>query len=78
MEVVNFREAMKEKADDYEIAFVEGSITRSDEVERLKDIRSKAKILVALGSCACFGGVNQLKNRFSLDWVKKRSMETHP
>ncbi len=78
VEVVNFREAMKEKADDYEIAFVEGSITRSDEVERLKDIRSKAKILVALGSCACFGGVNQLKNRFSLDWVKKEVYGNSP
>ena len=78
VDVVNFREAMKEKADDYEIAFVEGSITRSDEVKRLKDIRSKAKILVALGSCACFGGVNQLKNRFSLDWVKKEVYGNSP
>ena len=31
-----FREAMTEKYDDYAIAFVEGSITRSDEIERLK------------------------------------------
>ncbi|MFZ5775029.1 MAG: NADH:ubiquinone oxidoreductase [Thermodesulfobacteriota bacterium] len=70
--IVNFREGMSERGDDYEIAFVEGSVTRADEVERLKAIRAKAKILVALGSCACFGGVNQLKNRFQdLDWVKK-------
>ncbi len=78
VEVVNFREGMTEKSDDYEIAFVEGSITRSDEAERLQKIRANAKILVALGSCACFGGVNQLKNRFSIDWVKKEVYGNSP
>ncbi len=62
--VVNFREAMTERSDAYDIAFVEGSVTRNDEVERLEHIRKNAKTLVAFGSCACFGGVNQLKNRF--------------
>ncbi|MEW6501328.1 MAG: NADH:ubiquinone oxidoreductase [Thermodesulfobacteriota bacterium] len=72
VELVNFREAMSEKSDDYDVALVEGSISRADEVERLEKIRANAKILVALGSCACFGGVNQLKNRFhDLAWVKK-------
>lgn len=72
VEVVNFREAIDEKSSDYEIAFVEGAVTRQDEVERLKEIRKNAKILVAFGSCACFGGVAQLKNRFNdLEWVKK-------
>nr|MBF0220629.1 NADH:ubiquinone oxidoreductase [Desulfobulbaceae bacterium] len=72
VEIVNFREAMTERSDDYEIAFVEGSISRSDEVERLLEIRRNARILIAFGSCACFGGVNQLKNRFAdLDWVTK-------
>ena len=72
VEVVNFREAMTEKSDDYEIAFIEGSITRADEVKRLKKIRRNANVLVALGSCASFGGVNQLKNRFkNLDRPKK-------
>ncbi|MEW6594726.1 MAG: NADH:ubiquinone oxidoreductase [Thermodesulfobacteriota bacterium] len=72
IELVNFREAMTERSDDYDVALVEGSISRADEVARLKKIRANAKILVALGSCACFGGVNQLKNRFhDLDWVKQ-------
>ncbi|TAN40345.1 MAG: NADH:ubiquinone oxidoreductase [Nitrospirae bacterium] len=78
VEVVNFREGMSGGTDDYEIAFVEGSVTRSDEVERLKKIRANAKVLVAFGSCACFGGVNQLKNRFSPDWVKKEVYGDHP
>ncbi len=73
VEVTAFREAMTERSDDYAIAFVEGSVTRADEADRLKKIRSNAKVLVALGTCACFGGVNQLKNRFrDLGWVKKQ------
>jgi len=79
VEVVNFREAMTEQSDDYEIAFVEGSITRDDDVKRLKKIRKNAKVLVALGSCACFGGVNQLKNRFKdLNFVKTEVYGRHP
>ena len=79
IEVVSFREAMTEKSDDYDIAFVEGCVTRKDEVARLKDIRETAKILVAFGSCACFGGVSQLKNRFAdMEWVKKEVYGDHP
>lgn len=71
VEVVNFREAMTGGAADCDIAFVEGSITRNDEVLRLREIRRKSKVLVAFGSCACFGGVNQLKNRFGPDRARK-------
>jgi sulfhydrogenase subunit delta len=77
--IVNFREAMTERSDDYEIAFVEGSITRADEARQLQEIRARAQTLVAVGSCACFGGVNQLKNRFNdLAWVKKQVYGSHP
>ena len=64
LDVRNFRELSSERHDDYDIALIEGSISRQDEVERLLKIRKQAKILVALGTCACFGGVNSLKNRF--------------
>ncbi len=63
IDIRNFREISSERHDDYDIALVEGSITRSDEIERLKAIRAQAKVLVAFGTCACFGGVNSLKNR---------------
>jgi coenzyme F420-reducing hydrogenase gamma subunit len=77
--VVNFREAMTERSDAYDIAFVEGSVTRADELERLTTIRKNAKLLVAFGTCACFGGVNQLKNRFNDPaWVKKQVYGRHP
>ncbi|MBF0585747.1 NADH:ubiquinone oxidoreductase [Prosthecochloris sp. N3] len=67
LDIRNFREISSERFDDYDIALVEGSISRSDEVERLQAIRKQAKILIAYGSCACFGGVNSLKNHFPPD-----------
>lgn len=78
IEVVDFREVSSAREAAYEIALVDGSITRSDEVERLKRIREKAKVLVALGSCACFGGVTKLKNAFDLDEANREVYGTDP
>jgi coenzyme F420-reducing hydrogenase gamma subunit len=70
IEFVNFREAMSEKGEDYQIAFIEGSITMESEIEVLERIREKAEILIALGACAHLGGVNNLKNLHPRDeWL---------
>ncbi len=71
VEVVNFREASSARSDDYDIAFIEGAVSRNDEVKRLTAIREKAKVLVALGTCACFGGVNKLKNEFEMKDINR-------
>jgi coenzyme F420-reducing hydrogenase gamma subunit len=71
VDIVNFREAITEREDNYDIAFVEGSVTRESEIPRLQKIRNQAKILVAFGACACIGGVNCLKNHLSMDEVKE-------
>jgi sulfhydrogenase subunit delta len=71
IEVVNFREATSARGQDYDIAFVEGAISRADEVERLRAIRDRARLLVAFGSCAVFGGVNRLKNAFEIADVNR-------
>jgi sulfhydrogenase subunit delta len=68
---VEWREAISDHSDEYDIAMVEGSITRPEDEERLKDIRRRAKILVALGACATTGGVNKLKNRINSDELKR-------
>lgn len=64
VDVVSFREAMEEHSNDYDIAFIDGSIVRPMDEERLKEIRKHAKILVAIGACACFTGVNGLRKQF--------------
>ena len=78
IEIVNFREVSSAKSDDYQIALIEGSISRADEVKRLEDIRARAKVLVAFGSCACFGGVNRLKNAYDLAEANKEVYGNKP
>jgi len=71
VDVVSFREVMKEHSDDYDIAFIEGSIMRPMDAARLREIRSRAKILVALGACATIGGINKIRNQWPPEDVKK-------
>lgn len=71
VEPVEWREAMSDHSEDYDVAIIEGSITRAEDEERLKAIRENAAVLIALGSCATTGGVNSLKNNFEIEDVKK-------
>jgi len=71
IDIVNFREAISNKSDDYDIAFIEGSISREAEIPRLQKIRAQAKVLVALGACASIGGVNCLKNHLPMEQALK-------
>jgi sulfhydrogenase subunit delta len=71
IEPVEWREAMTEKSDDYDVAIIEGSITRIEDEERIKAIRKNAKILIAFGACATIGGVNKIKNNFEMHDVRQ-------
>jgi sulfhydrogenase subunit delta len=71
VDVVEWREAMSEQSHEYDIAIIEGSITREEDEHRLEIIRSRAKILIALGACATIGGVNKMKNNFDLKEVRQ-------
>ncbi len=63
IDIVEFREAISEKSGNgYDIAIVEGSITRKSDIPRLEKIRNTAKILITLGSCSHIAGINALKN----------------
>src|SRR3989339_1642155 len=64
VDIVEFREAISEKAGSqgYDIAIIEGSITRDSDIPRLKKIRETAKMVIALGACSMIGGINALKN----------------
>jgi coenzyme F420-reducing hydrogenase gamma subunit len=68
---VEWREAISDQSENYDVAIVEGSITRPQDEDRLKEIRRRAKVLVALGACATTGGVNKLKNNFEMDEVRQ-------
>ena len=67
IDIVEFREVATGVADHYDIAFVEGSVTRESEIPRLEDIRERADVVIALGACAHIGGINCLKNHLPMD-----------
>jgi sulfhydrogenase subunit delta len=71
IEIVQFREAMSERGEDFEIAFVEGSYTRPSDQQRLDQIREQAALVIALGACAHIGGVNALRNAKPLQQVRQ-------
>jgi len=58
VEIVQFREAISDRGEDYAVAFIEGSIIRKSDEARLKKIREQAAIVVALGACAHIAGIN--------------------
>jgi sulfhydrogenase subunit delta len=47
------------------IAFVEGSVANEREEKQLRRIRERAEILVACGTCACFGGVGAMDSELT-------------
>jgi len=48
--------------DKYDLAIIEGSVVCKRDLKRLKQVRKKAGILIALGACACLGGIPEIKN----------------
>jgi sulfhydrogenase subunit delta len=43
--------------EELDVALVEGSVTTEREIEEVKDIRKRAKVVVAIGLCATAGGI---------------------
>lgn len=62
VDIVQFREAIDNREWECDIAFIEGAFSRESDRERLQKIRDNAKVVVAIGACACTGGLNVLKN----------------
>ncbi len=63
IDIAFFLEATRaQRPGPYDIALVEGSITTPHEIERIKEVREQAKILIALGTCATAGGIQALRN----------------
>ncbi|MBN2030164.1 NADH:ubiquinone oxidoreductase [bacterium] len=46
---------------DLDIALVEGSISNQEQAEHMKEIRKRSKKLIAIGNCACYGGVQAME-----------------
>lgn len=55
-----------------DVGIIEGAVANEDNEEMARTFREKAKIIVSLGTCACFGGIPGLRNLFTRDDVLQR------
>ena len=49
-----------------DVGVVEGAVANREQLEIVHKLRDKCKILVVWGDCAVFGGINLMRNRFSV------------
>ena len=62
----------KEFPENVDLTLVEGAIASDEDIEKMKLVRSRTKLLVALGDCAVTGNVPALRNNFLLEDVLQR------
>lgn len=72
VDIVNFREGMTERTWEMDIAFVDGAVSTPEDEREVRHIRQCATTLVAIGACACLGGVNTLKNTQAEEDYRRR------
>jgi NAD-reducing hydrogenase small subunit len=58
--------------DNVDLTLVEGAVSNEEDLEKIKLVRSKTKLLVALGDCAVTGNVPAMRNAFPLEDVLNR------
>lgn len=46
----------------FDITFVEGAVVKKEEIKKIKEIRKRSKYMIALGTCASYGGVPSIKD----------------
>lgn len=56
-----------------DVALIEGGIGNEHNLSVARELRDKAKTVIAFGSCACFGGLPGLRNLFDVEDVKQRA-----
>ncbi len=73
---------MKEYPAQVDVAIVEGAISSEEDLHKIRMIRARTRILVALGDCAVAGNIPTMRNRFSreelLDVAYIRSATENP
>ncbi len=78
VDLVHFAEAGPLDPDTaVDVAFVEGSVSTPDDIERIRHIRAHSRMLIAIGACATSGGIQGLRNQANgAEWVAQ--IYSHP
>lgn len=63
VDLVHFAEAGPFDLDtEIDIAFVEGSVSTPEDLDRIREIRANSRVLISIGACATTGGIQGLRN----------------
>jgi F420-non-reducing hydrogenase small subunit len=68
----------KEVPEEIDIAIVSGSVRNEENKERLEELRLKSKILIAYGTCACYGGITGMADLYCPEDVTSRIYTDNP
>ncbi|MCB2199463.1 NADP oxidoreductase [bacterium] len=63
----------KSYPDHVDVAVIEGAVSTDEDIIKLKKIRSKTGLIVALGDCAVTGNVPSMRNNFQVGDVLDRA-----
>lgn len=67
--LIDFRHARVLKTnnvlDQLDVAFIEGALAAQEHVDKVKEIREKSTLVVAIGACACTGMPSSQRNTFN-------------
>lgn len=64
---------IKEFPQDVDVTLVEGAINTVEDLEKLRKIRARTKLLVSFGDCAVTANVPSMRNEFKLKDVLQRA-----
>jgi NAD-reducing hydrogenase small subunit len=59
-----------------DLGILEGAIGNQHDEQVTRDLRANCRVLMALGDCACFGGIAAMRNLFPTKAVLKRYYST--
>ncbi len=78
IEIAEFLEATRAQVGGpYDVSLVEGSISNTHDLNRLRRIREQSKVVIAIGACATAGGIQALRNTRDVDEFI-RAVYAHP
>ncbi len=63
----------KDYPENVDVVLVEGAVSSAEDLEKIRRIRARTKLLVALGDCAVTSNVPSMRNRFSVAEVEERA-----
>ncbi len=79
VDIRHFLEAgLADEAAQVDLAFVEGSISTNEDLERIKRVRQNSRLVVTIGACATSGGLQALRNLDASHEAWRQAIYAHP